>query len=119
MGTVLVVVGLPQPSQCFSGRKILQYFQREKLVSKAAVGQSRRDKSPFDVGLPQEPDSEFGPVPGPVENVKPANLSDISVQDGEETKNKKSPQNVELSGLSESSPDRRPTQLFSTKGNTC
>ena len=83
------------------------------------LGQSRRDKSPLDVDLPRGSASEFGPVPGPVEIAKLANLSDISVQDDKETENEKSPQNVELSGLSESSPDRRPTQLFSTKGNTC
>ena len=46
---------------------------------------------------------------GTVENVKPANLSDILDEAVDHPDNEKSPQNIELSGLSESSPGRART----------
>ena len=90
----------------------------DKSAAVEKLGQIREGRSPLGAGSVEEPDSDFGTVHGTVENAKLANLSDISVQDGEEAENEKSPQNVELSGLSDSSPDRRPTQLFSTPKNT-
>ena len=75
----------------------------------AAVEKLTGPRSPLVVGLPAGPDSEFGPVPGPVENVKLANSSDILAVNEKGLKNEKSPQNTEFCGLSESSPGRART----------
>ena len=78
-------------------------------VAVEKLGQLRKDKSPFVVGMPQEAEAEFGPVQGPVENAKLANLSDKPAGESEGVESEKSPQNVELSGLFESSPGRART----------
>ena len=81
----------------------------DKAAGVEKLSGPKSGKSPFATGLPGRPDSDFGPVPGPVDDVKVAKSRDISEEGEEEPENEKSPQNMELSGLSESSPGRART----------